>query len=64
MDSLREKLSAYARLEAWVFEPEPSTFAPDSRRSNRDMDPVPLKQVGTPTTIFCELESRHLTNVH
>ncbi|KAI1797159.1 NCS1 nucleoside transporter family [Ganoderma leucocontextum] len=44
MPSLAEKISAYARPEAWVLEPEPSTFAPDSRWSNKDMDPVPLKQ--------------------
>ena len=44
----------YVRLEAWVLGPEPSTFAPDSRWSNKDMDPVPPKQVSSATTIFCD----------
>ncbi|KAI0319812.1 cytosine-purine permease [Amylostereum chailletii] len=31
----------YFRLSAWRLEPEPSTFAPSSLWSNKDMDPVP-----------------------
>ncbi|TBU26191.1 permease for cytosine/purines, uracil, thiamine, allantoin-domain-containing protein [Dichomitus squalens] len=38
-----EKIFTYTRREAWVLEPEPSTFAPNSRWSNKDMDPVPPK---------------------
>ncbi|KAI0070432.1 cytosine-purine permease [Panus rudis PR-1116 ss-1] len=34
-------LSAYLKPSAWVLEPEESTFAPNSRWSNKDMDPVP-----------------------
>ncbi|OBZ72482.1 hypothetical protein A0H81_08039 [Grifola frondosa] len=36
-------VSAYLNPAAWVLEPEPSTFAPSSRWSNKDMDPVPPK---------------------
>ncbi|KAI0255439.1 cytosine-purine permease [Lactifluus subvellereus] len=36
------RLSRLARLSTWKLEPEPSTFAPSSAWSNRDMDPVPL----------------------
>jgi NCS1 family nucleobase:cation symporter-1 len=38
-------LSPWSRLvrpSAWKLEPEPSTFAPSSAWSNKDMDPVPL----------------------
>ena len=45
MSSAVEKLSAYARPEAWVLEPEPSTFAPNNKWSNKDMDPVPARGV-------------------
>ncbi|GBE88557.1 Uncharacterized permease [Sparassis crispa] len=31
----------YLHLSGWVLEPEPSTFAPNARWSNKDMDPVP-----------------------
>lgn len=31
----------YFKLSSWVLEPAPSTFAPNSRWSNKDMDPVP-----------------------
>ncbi|TBU38119.1 NCS1 nucleoside transporter family [Dichomitus squalens] len=41
--SALEKVAPYTRREAWVLEPEPSTFAPNSRWSNKDMDPVPPK---------------------
>ena len=34
-------MKAYLRPSAWALEPEPSTFAPSSRWSNKDMDPVP-----------------------
>jgi len=34
--------SRFTRLSAWKLEPEPSTFAPSSAWSNKDMDPVPL----------------------
>jgi len=37
----RRSVSAYFKPSAWVLEPEPSTFAPNSRWSNKDMDPVP-----------------------
>jgi Permease for cytosine/purines, uracil, thiamine, allantoin len=33
----------YVKPSAWVLEPEPSTYAPSSNWSNRDMDPVPPK---------------------
>ncbi|KAI1789490.1 NCS1 nucleoside transporter family [Ganoderma leucocontextum] len=35
------KLSSWVHPSAWVLEPEPSTFAPSGRWSNKDMDPVP-----------------------
>ena len=35
-------LSRLIRPSAWRLEPEPSTFAPSSDWSNKDMDPVPL----------------------
>src|SRR6266404_5354331 len=38
------KLSRVSRLfrpSTWKLEPEPSTFAPSSAWSNKDMDPVP-----------------------
>ncbi|KAJ7066964.1 cytosine-purine permease [Mycena amicta] len=31
-------------LEGWALEPEPSTFAPNKKWSNKDMDPVPHNQ--------------------
>jgi NCS1 family nucleobase:cation symporter-1 len=31
----------YFRPSAWVVEPEPSTYAPSSKWSNKDMDPTP-----------------------
>ena len=34
------KLSAYLHPSHWVLEPEPSTYAPSSKWSNKDMDPV------------------------
>ncbi|PIL35616.1 transporter [Ganoderma sinense ZZ0214-1] len=52
MPSLGEKLSVYTHAEAWVLEPEPSTFAPDSRWSNKDMDPVPPKERTWTTTNY------------
>ena len=33
--------SAYSRPSYWALEPEPSTHAPSSKWSNKDMDPVP-----------------------
>ncbi|EMD34046.1 hypothetical protein CERSUDRAFT_117553 [Gelatoporia subvermispora B] len=33
--------SSWLRPSGWALEPEPSTFAPSSRWSNKDMDPVP-----------------------
>ncbi|KAI0309765.1 permease for cytosine/purines, uracil, thiamine, allantoin-domain-containing protein [Amylostereum chailletii] len=33
---------ALLKAETWRLEPEPSTFAPSSAWSNKDMDPVPL----------------------
>ncbi|KAI0787767.1 cytosine-purine permease [Fomes fomentarius] len=41
MKSALERLSAYTHSSAWVLEPEPSTFAPNNKWSNKDMDPVP-----------------------
>ncbi|KAI0258157.1 NCS1 nucleoside transporter family [Gloeopeniophorella convolvens] len=35
------RLAALARPSSWKLEPEPSTFAPSSAWSNKDMDPVP-----------------------
>ncbi|PCH42378.1 hypothetical protein WOLCODRAFT_73288 [Wolfiporia cocos MD-104 SS10] len=37
----KKSVTAYLRPSAWALEPEPSTFAPSSRWSNKDMDPVP-----------------------
>ncbi|KAH9948616.1 cytosine-purine permease [Amylocystis lapponica] len=34
-------VSAYLKPSRWVLEPEPSTFAPNNKWSNKDMDPVP-----------------------
>ncbi|KAI0703798.1 NCS1 nucleoside transporter family [Cytidiella melzeri] len=34
-------IRAYLKPSAWALEPSPSTFAPSSRWSNKDMDPVP-----------------------
>ncbi|KAJ3534748.1 hypothetical protein NM688_g7085 [Phlebia brevispora] len=34
-------MRAYLHLSTWVLEPTPSTFAPTSKWSNKDMDPVP-----------------------
>jgi hypothetical protein len=39
------RLSSWSQFfhpSAWRLEPEPSTFAPSSAWSNKDMDPVPL----------------------
>ncbi|KAI0275993.1 NCS1 nucleoside transporter family [Russula aff. rugulosa BPL654] len=36
--------SLILRPSAWKLEPEPSTFAPSSDWSNKDMDPVPLDE--------------------
>ncbi|THG96210.1 hypothetical protein EW026_g5587 [Hermanssonia centrifuga] len=33
----------YLKPSTWALEPAPSTFAPNSRWSNKDMDPVPPK---------------------
>ena len=33
--------SAFLRPSHWALEPEPSTHAPSSKWSNKDMDPVP-----------------------
>ena len=33
----------YLRPSYWALEPEPSTYAPSSKWSNKDMDPVPPK---------------------
>ncbi|KAI0649150.1 NCS1 nucleoside transporter family [Trametes meyenii] len=41
--SIVDRVSAYARPDGWVLEPTPSTFAPNGRWSNKDMDPVPPK---------------------
>ncbi|KZT73187.1 NCS1 nucleoside transporter family [Daedalea quercina L-15889] len=41
MAKTRTRLSAYLKPSAWALEPDPSTFAPSSRWSNKDMDPVP-----------------------
>jgi hypothetical protein len=35
-------LSRLARPSEWALEPEPASFAPNGRWSNKDMDPVPL----------------------
>ncbi|KDQ12361.1 hypothetical protein BOTBODRAFT_176584 [Botryobasidium botryosum FD-172 SS1] len=42
--SLRARISRLATREAWELQPEPSTFAPDNRWSNKDMDPTPVHQ--------------------
>lgn len=42
--------SSVFKLERWALQPEPSTFAPSSNLSNKDMDPVP-EQLRTWTTI-------------
>ncbi|KAI5117273.1 hypothetical protein M0805_001003 [Coniferiporia weirii] len=38
---LRSRFAAFAKRETWELQPEPSTFAPNSRLSNKDMDPIP-----------------------
>ncbi|KAI0926219.1 hypothetical protein AcW1_008440 [Taiwanofungus camphoratus] len=38
----KSSASAYLKPSSWVLEPESSTFAPNSRWSNKDMDPVPV----------------------
>ncbi|KAI0749670.1 NCS1 nucleoside transporter family [Daedaleopsis nitida] len=43
MSTAMAKVAAYTRPSAWALEPEPSTFAPNNRWSNKDMDPVPPK---------------------
>ncbi|KAF8502914.1 NCS1 nucleoside transporter family [Russula emetica] len=42
--------SPLPRPSAWKLEPEPSTFAPSSAWSNKDMDPVPPNSMRTWTT--------------
>ncbi|KAJ3529036.1 hypothetical protein NM688_g7911 [Phlebia brevispora] len=37
----RRPVREYMRLSTWALEPAPSTFAPTSKWSNKDMDPVP-----------------------
>lgn len=32
---------AFLQPKRWALQPEPSSFAPNSKYSNRDMDPVP-----------------------
>ncbi|KIP10434.1 hypothetical protein PHLGIDRAFT_65581 [Phlebiopsis gigantea 11061_1 CR5-6] len=39
----KQPLRAYLKAESWALEPSPSTFAPASRWSNKDMDPVEPK---------------------
>ncbi|KZT24924.1 NCS1 nucleoside transporter family [Neolentinus lepideus HHB14362 ss-1] len=41
MSSLVQRARNLTKPSAWVLEPEPSTFAPGSTWSNKDMDPVP-----------------------
>jgi len=41
---LDAKFSTYLRPSYWALEPEPSTYAPSSKWSNKDMDPVPPGQ--------------------
>lgn len=38
------KFPAYLHPSYWALEPEPSTHAPSSKWSNKDMDPVPPEQ--------------------
>ncbi|EJD04733.1 cytosine-purine permease [Fomitiporia mediterranea MF3/22] len=38
---LGSRLKQLGKRETWELKPEPSTFAPNSAYSNRDMDPVP-----------------------
>ena len=40
---LKHPIRAYMRPETWALKPGPSTFAPTSRWSNKDMDPVEPK---------------------
>ncbi|PSR98909.1 hypothetical protein PHLCEN_2v4229 [Hermanssonia centrifuga] len=39
----RRSVQRYLKPSTWALEPAPSTFAPSSRWSNKDMDPVPPK---------------------
>lgn len=41
MRSRLQGLNALRKKETWALQPEPSTFAPNSSFSNKDMDPVP-----------------------
>ncbi|THH28850.1 hypothetical protein EUX98_g5338 [Antrodiella citrinella] len=38
------RIATYFKPSKWALEPEESTFAPSSRWSNKDMDPVPPSQ--------------------
>ncbi|KAI0346056.1 cytosine-purine permease [Trametopsis cervina] len=39
-----KSIRTYLKPSGWALEPTPSTFAPSSRWSNKDMDPVPVKE--------------------
>lgn len=39
----KHPIRAYLKAETWALEPSQSTFAPSSRWSNKDMDPVEPK---------------------
>ncbi|KAH8115076.1 cytosine-purine permease [Phellopilus nigrolimitatus] len=39
--NLRSRMTVLAKRSSWELAPEASTFAPNSRLSNKDMDPVP-----------------------
>ncbi|TFY52823.1 hypothetical protein EVJ58_g9795 [Rhodofomes roseus] len=41
MAKTHTRVAAYFKPSAWALEPEHSTFAPSSKWSNKDMDPVP-----------------------
>ncbi|KAG8895206.1 hypothetical protein FRB99_000708, partial [Tulasnella sp. 403] len=41
MTTWKQRIAALGMLEAWTLSPEPATFAPNNKWSNKDMDVVP-----------------------
>ena len=59
---LRSRFAALAKRKTWELEPEPSTFAPNSAYSNKDMDPVP--PAGRKWTTVCDSYVCYLRNAN
>ncbi|KLO16652.1 cytosine-purine permease, partial [Schizopora paradoxa] len=60
---MQNRLSKFTSLEAWALEPEPATFAPGSKWSNKDMDPVPPHRRTWTTTNYILYWISDATNV-